>query len=159
LKDTYFAAVVLPGDNLTEIQTFNDSAPTPANPTPEQLAGAAVGGGGVNRFPLFVGPKDLDILKQVNPKLEQVVDFGWFLHHREAAISGNALAERQICSQLRLGHPPDDCIHQFRAVSIEDDQHEVDEEDAGATTQITAINDKYKNVGCAIRRSRSRIRK
>jgi len=26
---------------------------------------------------LFVGPKDLDILKKVNPKLEQVVDFGW----------------------------------------------------------------------------------
>ena len=25
-----------------------------------------------------MGPKDLDILRKVNPKLEQVVDFGWF---------------------------------------------------------------------------------
>jgi len=27
---------------------------------------------------LFVGPKDTDLLRQVNPKLEQVVDWGWF---------------------------------------------------------------------------------
>jgi YidC/Oxa1 family membrane protein insertase len=26
----------------------------------------------------FVGPKDLDILRSVNPKLEQMVDWGWF---------------------------------------------------------------------------------
>ena len=26
---------------------------------------------------LFVGPKDVDLLKSINPKLEQVVDFGW----------------------------------------------------------------------------------
>ena len=37
-----------------------------------------MGGAGENRFQMFVGPKDIDILKRVNPKLEQVVDFGWF---------------------------------------------------------------------------------
>ena len=41
--------------------------------------GAAVGGSGANRFALFAGPKDLEILKKVSPKLEQMVDFGtWF---------------------------------------------------------------------------------
>jgi YidC/Oxa1 family membrane protein insertase len=78
MEDTYFAAVALPGNGTTEIETFNDKAATPSNPTPEPLAGAAVGGEGVNHFGLFVGPKDLDTLKKVNPKLEQIVDFGWF---------------------------------------------------------------------------------
>ena len=29
-------------------------------------------------FRLFVGPKDLDVLKAVNPPLDSLVDFGWF---------------------------------------------------------------------------------
>ena len=41
------------------------------------LSGVAVGDGAANRFELFVGPKDIDLLKRINPKLEQVVDFGW----------------------------------------------------------------------------------
>jgi YidC/Oxa1 family membrane protein insertase len=40
--------------------------------------GAAVGGEGFNSFELYVGPKDLEILKRVNPKLEQLVDWGWW---------------------------------------------------------------------------------
>ena len=78
MEDTYFAAVFLPGNGMTEIETFNDKVPTPSNATPESLAGAAVGGEGADHFGLFVGPKDLDIMKKVNPKLEQIVDFGWF---------------------------------------------------------------------------------
>jgi len=78
LEDTYFTAAFLPGSGPVEMKTFDDKAPTPHNSTPEQLTGAAVGGEGINKMALFVGPKDLDILKQVNPKLEQVVDFGWF---------------------------------------------------------------------------------
>src|SRR4029079_4986430 len=76
LEDTYFGALFLPGSGSTEIKTFDDKAPTPSNPTPEQLPGVAVGGDGVNRMALFVGPKDLDVLKKVNPKLETVGDFG-----------------------------------------------------------------------------------
>ena len=41
------------------------------------FAGVAVSDGPVNQFSLYVGPKDIDILRAVNPKLEQVVDFGW----------------------------------------------------------------------------------
>jgi YidC/Oxa1 family membrane protein insertase len=33
--------------------------------------------GAVNHFRVFVGPKDYDLLKRVDPKLEQVVNFGW----------------------------------------------------------------------------------
>ena len=37
-----------------------------------------MGGDGLNSLSLFVGPKDTDLLRKVNPKLEQVVDWGFF---------------------------------------------------------------------------------
>jgi YidC/Oxa1 family membrane protein insertase len=37
----------------------------------------AISDGPLNRFDVFVGPKDIGLLKKINPKLESVVDFGW----------------------------------------------------------------------------------
>jgi YidC/Oxa1 family membrane protein insertase len=78
LGDNYFQAVFLAeGNSMTQI-TFADHVKTPLEQnTPQALTGVAVGGGGANRFELFVGPKDLDLLAKINPKLEQTVDFGW----------------------------------------------------------------------------------
>jgi YidC/Oxa1 family membrane protein insertase len=78
LADSYFAAVFLPEDSsTTQFVTFADTVRTPAEEKPQPFAGAAISDGETNRFELFVGPKDVDLLKSVNPKLEQVVDFGW----------------------------------------------------------------------------------
>jgi len=82
MADSYFAAVVLPpaaAGNL-EVVTFADTVRTPLDEKPLPFAGAAVGetSGGQNRFELFVGPKDLNLLSSINPKLTQLVDFGWF---------------------------------------------------------------------------------
>jgi len=78
LADSYFAAVFLPPSGVSVQQvTFPDTVRTPGDEKPLPLVGAAVSDGARNRFELYVGPKDLDILKRINPKLEQVVDFGW----------------------------------------------------------------------------------
>jgi YidC/Oxa1 family membrane protein insertase len=78
LEDPYFTAVVLPnGSGSIELRTVADSLPY-ADKT-DQFVGAEIGGEGANRFSLFVGPKDTDILKAVDPKLEQLIDWGrWF---------------------------------------------------------------------------------
>jgi YidC/Oxa1 family membrane protein insertase len=79
IEDAYFAAVFLGnGSSNFEIQTYSDGVKPPAADKEEPHAGFAAGGSGENRFSVFVGPKDLDILRKVDPKLEQVVDFGWF---------------------------------------------------------------------------------
>jgi YidC/Oxa1 family membrane protein insertase len=74
IEDTYFAAAFLPlKEGPTALRTSSDDVSGVVH------AGAAVGGSSANQFLLFVGPKDLEILKKVNPKLEQIVDFGtWF---------------------------------------------------------------------------------
>ena len=81
VADAYFAAVVLPpaGAGPLEIITYSDTVRTPGEEKPAAFAGMAVGesSGGENRFELFVGPKDLNLLASINPKLTQVVDFGW----------------------------------------------------------------------------------
>jgi len=78
LADTFFAAVFLPeGSSAVQATTFSDTARTVFEEKPAPFVGAAVSDGAPNRFALFIGPKDVDLLKRVNPKLEQVVDFGW----------------------------------------------------------------------------------
>ena len=85
IEDAYFVAAFLPERAAAvEIATFSDNAPTVLDQKETAFAGTAVGAAagaaasdGVNRFELYVGPKDIDILRAVNPKLEQVVDFGW----------------------------------------------------------------------------------
>lgn len=79
LEDQYFAAVFLPAGNGT-LQTiiFDDQAKTAFNNAEDSFIGLAVGGDGDNRLELYVGPKDPETLRKLNPKLESLVDFGWF---------------------------------------------------------------------------------
>jgi YidC/Oxa1 family membrane protein insertase len=77
IEDSYFAGVFLPtGSSSVELTTYSDSIPKDGKDVPR--VGAAVGGEGFNSFELYVGPKDLEILKKVNPKLELVVNWGKF---------------------------------------------------------------------------------
>jgi len=80
IEDKYFAAVVLPtaaGGGL-ELTTYSDLVPGPAG-ADEKRIGAGPGGSGLNSFNAFIGPKDSEILRSVNPKLDQLIDWGrWF---------------------------------------------------------------------------------
>ncbi len=81
LHDQYFAAVFLPREphSQTELETLDDSVKSNPDAKEEPHVGAGVGGHGVNNYNLFVGPKDIDLLRSIDPKLEGLVDFGrWF---------------------------------------------------------------------------------
>ncbi len=78
LEDAYFTAVALPeGEANVQQVTFADTMTVQATGKPVTYIGGAVSSGGVNHFEMFVGPKDYDLLKRVNPKLEQLINFGW----------------------------------------------------------------------------------
>jgi YidC/Oxa1 family membrane protein insertase len=79
VEDQYFTAVFLPNGNGTLATTiFADQTSTPFEKEEQPYLGAAVGATGRATFSLYVGPKDVDTLTKVNPKLAQIVDFGWF---------------------------------------------------------------------------------
>jgi len=78
IEDSYFTAVVLPtaGGGLG-LTTYSDPVPGPSG-TDEKRIGAGVGGSGLNSFNAFIGPKDTDTLRSVNPKLDQLINWGFF---------------------------------------------------------------------------------
>lgn len=79
LEDAFFAAVFLPADNTTvELDTYGDNLPRGPDKKLDPHVGVAVGGDSVNRFTLFAGPKDVDLLNRVDPRLKQLIDWGWF---------------------------------------------------------------------------------
>ncbi|HYP08490.1 MAG TPA: membrane protein insertase YidC [Bryobacteraceae bacterium] len=148
IEDTYFAAVFLPKDNRSiRIRTVSDTVAGVENAKEEPHVGAAVGGDGRNQFALFVGPKDVDLLRRVDPKLEQVVDFGWFsilakpifvamqwlntnyLHNYGWSIVVLTIVINFLLLPLKLSG-----MKSMRKMS-------------SLQPQIQAINEKYKNVG------------
>ena len=79
LEDNFFAAVALPvGSQSMEVRTYSDNVKLPGEEKPEPYAGAGFGNGAQNRLTMFVGPKDTDLLRQINPKLEKLISWGFF---------------------------------------------------------------------------------
>lgn len=79
IQDAYFAAVALPETGKDfEIHSLSDSIQNSIDDKFDPHPGVALGGDAVNKFEMFVGPKDTDLLKSISPRLEQLVDFGWF---------------------------------------------------------------------------------
>lgn len=79
IEDTYFAAVALPrGESGIEFTAWSD--PVAESPGGEEKphAGVSLGGRAVNEWAFFVGPKDTDILRATDRKLETMIDWGWF---------------------------------------------------------------------------------
>jgi YidC/Oxa1 family membrane protein insertase len=78
LEDAYFAAVFLPPSGTSvQMRTVSDNVPGADNK--DQLhVGAQVGGAASNQLAIFVGPKDMELLRKVDPRLEQMVDFGFW---------------------------------------------------------------------------------
>ena len=149
IEDKYFAAAFLPeGDAATEETAFCDTVPTPRDKTPAAYPGMAISGGEANRFSLFVGPKDIDVLRRINPKLEQVVDFGkwlgflakplflltnWFnksfVHNFGWSIVAVTIALNMALFPIKISNMKS--MRKMQALK----------------PQIDAINAKYKNVG------------
>ena len=79
LEDNFFAAVALPvGLSTLEVRTFSDEVKLAGDEKPVNYVGGGISTGAQNDFSLYVGPKDIDVLRQVNPKLSQLIDWGFF---------------------------------------------------------------------------------
>ena len=148
LEDNFFAAVALPieGSSL-EVRTYSDQVKAPGEEKPTPFAGMGLSTGAENNFSLFVGPKDIDVLRQVNPKLAQIIDWGFF------GIIAKPLF-------LWLNWVKDNWTHNygwaiilvtliinlvlfpFRLTSLKSARKM-----QKLQPQIKAINDRYKNVG------------
>ncbi len=148
IQDTYFAAVFLPPQGGTmEVQTLSDTVPSELEPKEAAHVGLGVGGGSRNEFAVFLGPKDLDVLRQVDRRLEQVVDFGtWFgfiakplflilkwVHHNILANYGWAIVLVTVFINFALLPLKFSSLKSMKKMQA-------------LQPQIAAINEKYKGI-------------
>jgi len=148
IMDAYFAAVFLPADGATtELRTFSDPVPEAAGGAEAPHVGAGVSGGDQNRFALFVGPKDLDLLRKVNPKLEQIVDFGWFAFiAKPLFLALNWVNDRYVHS-YGWSIVLITVIINFLLLPLKITSLKSMKKMSALQPQIAAINEKYKSVG------------
>jgi len=79
IEDQYFAATFLPPPNTPlQTTTFDDTVASVYDSSEQPYPGVAVGGEARNQLGLYVGPKDGSALRKVNPRLEDLIDWGWF---------------------------------------------------------------------------------
>lgn len=87
VEDQYFTAVFLPPTSAeakvvtlkTSFQsTEKDQRGKPLETKPVETLGIGISTGPTNSFRMFVGPKQIDLLKTIDPQLRNLVDFGWF---------------------------------------------------------------------------------
>lgn len=79
IDDQYFAVAFLPPPNTTlQTTTFDDTVASAVNGTEDAYPGVAVGGGARNQFGIYIGPKEIAALHAVNPKLDGIVEWGYF---------------------------------------------------------------------------------
>jgi YidC/Oxa1 family membrane protein insertase len=76
-EDHHFAIVDLPPeDGSVDLWVINDSIPGPDGKE-ELVVGGAMGGSAKNDFTFFTGPKDYNLLKSLDRRLEGLIDFGF----------------------------------------------------------------------------------
>jgi YidC/Oxa1 family membrane protein insertase len=148
LEDNFFAAVALPQENSQlEVRTYSDEVKVPGEDKPIPYVGVGLSTGPQNDFSMFVGPKDIQILQKVNPKLGTIIDWGFFgILAKPLFLSVNwvkdhwtnnygwAIIVVTLIINLALFPLRISSLRSARKMQ-------------GLQPQIKAINDKYKNVG------------
>jgi YidC/Oxa1 family membrane protein insertase len=148
IEDTYFAAVFLPSGSDALVRTYSDTIKAPgAEGKEEPHVGAGVGGDTENRLAVYVGPKDIDILRAVDPKLEQIVDFGWFAFiAKPLFLALNWLNDRWI-HNFGWSIVVITIIINFLLWPLRFSSMKSMKKMAALQPKIAEINAKYKNIG------------
>ncbi|MFN7994369.1 MAG: membrane protein insertase YidC [Bryobacteraceae bacterium] len=148
IEDQYFVAAFLPDlGGTVQMATFSDSARTPLEAKEAPFAGVGAGSGPPAHFALYVGPKDIDTLRAVNPKLEQVVDFGWFgFLAKPLFLVVNWVTDHAIhnygWSIIVVTIALNFALFPLKLTSMKSMKKM-----QALQPQIAAINEKYKNIG------------
>jgi YidC/Oxa1 family membrane protein insertase len=150
LEDAYFAAVILPpAMGTVEIQTTSNNLPVTMDSTDNELhVGAMFGGAGKQTYELYVGPKDVDILRGVNPKLEVMVDWGrWFGFLAKPLFQALNWMNDHYVHNFGWTIILVTVIINFMLLPLKFTSMKSMQKMQALQPQIAAINDRYKNVG------------
>ena len=147
ISDAFFAAVALPDTNRDfEIHSMADQLENPLDKKLEANAGVAVGGDAINAFQLFVGPKDTRLLSSISPRLEQLVDFGYFGLIAKPLFLALRWLHDNFAHNYGWGIIIATVIINFLLLPLKFSSLKSMKKMSSLQPQIAAINDKYKGL-------------
>lgn len=148
LQDTYFAAVVLPPPGAqTSIQTWKDDIAIGEDEKTTALVGIAVGGTLEAPMPLFVGPKDTDVLRATDKRLEQMIDWGWFAIIAKPLFLAMHWVYENLLTNWGWAIIFVTIIINLLMIPLRFSSLRSAQKMQGIQPQVAAINDRYKQVG------------
>jgi YidC/Oxa1 family membrane protein insertase len=136
LQDAYFGALFLPKSPQTlEIKTFTDKLPYPAGSKDFlPFVGAGIGAAGKNDFSMFVGPKDLELLKATDWIARPLFAMLRWVQTYTGGNWGWAIVAVTVLINVALVPLKLSSMKSMKKMAL-------------LQPQIQAINDKYKGVG------------
>ena len=148
ITDNYFTAAFLPKQSgNVDIVVLSDQVRTTAHEEEQPYVGVALGGWPYNSFEAYVGPKDLELMGLVNPKLTQMVDFGWFAILARPLFLGLHWIYDNVVSNWGWSIVLITIIINFLLFPLKLTSLKSMKKMQSLQPQIAAINEKYKNVG------------
>jgi YidC/Oxa1 family membrane protein insertase len=147
ISDSFFAAVALADTARDfEIHSMADQLENPQDKKLEANVGVAVGGEGINAFQLFVGPKDTKLLASISPRLEQLVDFGYFGLIAKPLFLALRWLHDNVVSNYGWAIVLATVVINFLLLPLKYTSLKSMKQMSALQPQIAAINDKYKGL-------------
>lgn len=148
ISDNYFTAAFLGKQSgAMELVVMSDQVRTAVHEDEQPYVGVAVGGSQVNNLDAFIGPKDLEVLTRVNPKLAQMVDFGWFAILAKPLFMGLHWIHDHWAGNWGWSIVIITIIINFLLFPLKLKSLKSMKKMQALQPQIAVINEKYKNVG------------
>jgi YidC/Oxa1 family membrane protein insertase len=147
IQDNFFAAVFLERHGgSTELDTFSDTVANAPHGKEEPFVGMAVGDGGTIRFLVYVGPKDQDILGSVDPRLNTLIDWGWFGVIAKPLFYSLRWVDRNVTHNYGWSIVLVTIVINLLLLPLRFSSLRSSRKMQALAPQIKAINDKYKNI-------------
>jgi YidC/Oxa1 family membrane protein insertase len=147
IQDTYFAAVFLERQGgLTRLDTFSDSVTNVPGGKEEPYVGMGVGSDGPTHFLAYVGPKDLDILGAVDPRLKTLIDWGWFEILAKPVFYALRWTDRNVAHNYGWAIVLVTIAINLLLLPLRFSSLRSSRKMQALAPQIKAINDKYKSI-------------
>ncbi|HTP87845.1 MAG TPA: membrane protein insertase YidC [Bryobacteraceae bacterium] len=147
IQDTYFTAVFLErqGGHM-ELDTYSDDVSNTPGGKPEPYVGMGVGDGGSLRFLAYVGPKDVDILGAVDPRLKTLIDWGWFEVLAKPLFYSLRWVDRNVAHNYGWSIVLVTIAINLLLLPLRFSSLKSSRKMQALAPQLKAINDKYKNI-------------
>jgi YidC/Oxa1 family membrane protein insertase len=147
LADTFFAGVLLPEPGTAlQFVTLEDKFKPSSDAEEKAHVGVAFGEAGALDMLLFAGPKSTAVLEATHPRLQTLIDWGWFWFIAKPLFSALSWTESNVTFNWGWAIVLVTVVINLALLPLRFSQLKSSQKMAVIQPQVQAIQAKYKNV-------------